>query len=154
MSSELFPTLGMSEDLLFLRILLISFLHFFHTKTIMGQSCDCEIATPFLAFSLSSFWRWALLVSTSSYLALYLGPSLGLLRVSHLPNMWYSMEPAPTSYLLRLPVSILSCGTQSFSPFPLPNTKSGTPLIPLPLTYPFSLPGPSLHPLMKKRFYM
>ena len=50
----------------------------------------------------------------------------------------------PTSYLLRLPVSILSAGPQGFSPFSSPNTRSGSRL---PLTSPpFSTcPPRSLH---------
>jgi hypothetical protein len=34
----------------------------------------------------------------------------------------------PTSYLLSLPVSNLSAGPHGFSPFPPPNTRSGSPL--------------------------
>jgi hypothetical protein len=54
-------------------------------------------------------------------------------------EMWfiYTMDTTQpfkmrTSYFLRLPVSILSAGPQGFSPFPSPNTRSGSPLLPLP----------------------
>jgi hypothetical protein len=47
----------------------------------------------------------------------------------------------PTSYLLRLPVSILSVGPQSFSSFPSPNTRSGPPPLPTPFPQvPSSIP--------------
>ena len=52
----------------------------------------------------------------------------------------------PTSYLPRLPVSILSAGPQGFSPFPSPNTRSGSPFLPItpPPSHLLSFPGPSL----------
>ena len=48
-----------------------------------------------------------------------------------------------TSYFLRLPLSILSVGPQGFSPFPLPNTRSG---FPFPLTPPYPVHFPSQVP--------
>jgi len=41
-------------------------------------------------------------------------------------------EDPQTSYILRLPVSILSAGPQGFNPFPSCITRSGSPLLPTP----------------------
>ena len=62
------------------------------------------------------------------------------------PQIWYFLEGAPTSYLLKLPVSFLSAGPQSFSPFPSPNNRSPL-LLPLPVHFP-SLVSPSLVELL------
>jgi hypothetical protein len=35
--------------------------------------------------------------------------------ISYLPDLWQIIEGTPISYLLRLPVSILSAGPQGFS---------------------------------------
>jgi hypothetical protein len=52
------------------------------------------------------------------------------------PGPWYILEGPFTSYLPKLPVSVLSVGPRSFIPFLLPNTYL---LIShLPLTVPFS----------------
>jgi hypothetical protein len=51
---------------------------------------------------------------------------------------------SPTSYLPRFPVSILSAGPQGFSPFPSPNSRSGSSLLPAP--QPLSPPVPPLLP--------
>jgi hypothetical protein len=66
-------------------------------------------------------------------------PSISLMHSrGHLPA---------TSYLLMLPVSILSPVLQGFSSFPSPNTRSGSPLPPTtPYTHPLSLTGLSLPP--------
>jgi hypothetical protein len=50
------------------------------------------------------------------------GPSLQVLKVSHQPGLLYILEGPSTSYLPRLSVSILSAGSQGFSPVsPVPN---------------------------------
>jgi hypothetical protein len=52
-----------------------------------------------------------------------------------------------TSYFLRLPVFIVSAGTQGFCSFPSPNIRSCSPLPPTALPpCPYSLPSPSLTP--------
>ena len=58
-------------------------------------------------------------------------------------------------YFLRLPVSILSAGPQGFSPFPLPNTRSGSlypQLPPTPSTFPHKSLPPS--PLVIAFFFL
>ena len=109
----------------------------------MGQRCDCGMATHLSLFLLE-------VGSISSLSLLYKsdfiqGPCLWVLRVSCFVGLFWKVPP--TSYLLRFPVSILSVGPQGFSPFPSPNTRSGsllpaTPALPCPL----SLPGPFLTP--------
>ena len=71
------------------------------------------------------------------------GPSLYVLRVSHLPGLLGFCRVPPTSYLPRLSVSILSPGLQGFIPFPSPNTRSGSPLS---LTPPSTFPPSSFPP--------
>jgi len=53
------PTLGLSLDLLFLRLFSISIPAFLSDRKIYGQSFDCGIATPSLVDALSFCWRSA-----------------------------------------------------------------------------------------------
>ena len=66
-------------------------------------------------------------------------------------SLVHSGGSPPNSYIwrMRLPASIPSAGPQDFSPFPLPNTRSGSPLFPTPSSpnpIHFFLPGASLPP--------
>lgn len=76
------------------------------------------------------------------------GPSLRVLGVSYLPGLWCILGGPHTSYFLKLPVSILSAGPQSFSPFLSLNTRSGhpPPLTVTPHPHPLSFPNPTLPP--------
>ena len=67
--------------------------------------------------ALSFYWRWTPQVPSSHCRALHLR-SLWVLSVSHLPGIWYILEGLPTSYLQKLPVSILLADPQGFSPVP------------------------------------
>ena len=62
--------------------------------------------------------------------------------LSHSKSLVHPGGLPPTSYLLRLPVSILFAGPQGFSSFPSLNTISGSslPLNPRPLSLPGSDP--------------
>ena len=60
---------------------------------------------------------------------------------SHFPEIFCILKGSPN---LRLPVSILSSDPQRFSPFPSPNTKSGSPLFPT--HYPLSPSSPTSLP--------
>ena len=77
-------------------------------------------------------------------IGLIYGPSPWFLRASYLLGLWYILEGPPTSYFLRLPVSILSACPQGFSPFPSPNPDQVHLSPGLPCPCPFSLLGPSL----------
>jgi hypothetical protein len=58
---------------------------------------------------------------------------------SHVSGAFWRVPP--TSYLPRLPVSILSGGPQGFRPIPTTTTRSGSPL-PCPTTHPILPPRP------------
>ena len=110
----------------------------------MGQSWDCGMSPP---ISLNWCHVFLLEVGFISTLCLLAGIS------SKVPpfDSWESLNsqvsgdfwsnPA-TSYLLRLPVSILSEGPQGFSPFSSPNNRSGSSLPHIPC--PHSHTGPSV----------
>jgi len=56
------------------------------------------------------------------------GASLWVLKVSQLPGLWYILEDPPISYLLSLPVSILTAVPQNFSLLlPSPNIWYSSP---------------------------
>ena len=69
------------------------------------------------------------------------GPSLWVLRFSHLPGFWYILEGPSTTYLPRLHVSIFSTSLKEFQSFSLTQYpimfSSLHPLSPFP---PMSLP--------------
>ena len=114
----------------------------------MGQRCDCGMATP----SLTWCPVFLLEVGSISSLSLLSGISSKVPPFESWESLTSQVSGAfwrvpPTSYFLRLPVSILSAGPQGFSPFPSPNTRSGSPLpLSAPQPCPLSLPGPSLPP--------
>jgi hypothetical protein len=85
---------------------------------------------------LSSCWRWALYVTSTYYQAFHLR-SLPLIPESLSPprSLVEFWRVLPTSYFLRLPVSILSTCPHGFST----NTRSGSPLLPHFLSCPLSL---------------
>ena len=112
----------------------------------MGQRCDCGVATQSLTCCPAFLLGWALY-------------SLSLLSgiSSEVPpcEFWESLTSQvsgafwrvpPTSYFLRLPVSILSAGPQDFSPLPSPKTRSGSllPTSTLSTLHLLSFPSPSL----------
>jgi hypothetical protein len=84
----------------------------------MGQSCNCRMAPPPSFDALSSCWRWALEVPSPYCWAFYPFDSWESLTCKVSGAFWRVL---PTSYLLRLPASILSAGPQCFSPLPSPN---------------------------------
>ena len=114
----------------------------------MGQRCDCGMATP----SLTWCPVFLLEVGSISSLSLLLGISSKVRSFDSWESLTSQVSGAfwrvlPTSYFLRLHVSILSAGPQGFSPFPSPNIRSGSPLLPAltPSTFPpKSLPSPPL----------
>jgi hypothetical protein len=72
--------------------------------------------------ALSFYWRWTLQVPSPHCKAFHLR-SLSLSPESLLlPGLLNILEGLPTSYLLRMPVLILSAGPQSFSLVTHPNT--------------------------------
>jgi hypothetical protein len=105
----------------------------------MGQSFDYGMATPSITWgpdflpqvgSISSVSQlWSISYKVSPFESLTSQFSGALQRVP------------PTSYLQRLPVYILSAAPQGFSPFPSPNTTSGSSLSP-----PYSIHFPSQVP--------
>jgi hypothetical protein len=115
---ELDDTLGLSLDLLFLRLLSISIPAFLSDRNNYGWEV----------------WLWYgnplphLMPCLPIGCGLYKFP---LPTIKHfIPLSPESLSPprsllysGPTCYLLRLPISILSIGPQHFSPFPLPNTR-------------------------------
>ena len=112
------------------------FLKFFQTGRIMGQSFDSGMATQsltccpvFLLEVGSTNSLSPLLAITSRVSPFEFSESL----TSQVSGTFWRVPP--TSYLLRLPVFILSAGLQGFSPFPSPNTRSGSLLPPLPLLF-------------------
>ena len=111
----------------------------------MGQRCDYGISTLFLT------WCPIFLLEVGSISSL----SLLFGTLSKFPpfDSWESLNSQVsgafwrvplTSYLPRLLLSILSVGSQVFSPFLSPSTRSGS-LLPW-SPYPLSLSGPSLPP--------
>ena len=74
------------------------------------------------------------------------GPSLWILRVPHLPNLWYILEGPPPSTSRGC---LFPC-PQDFSPVP-PNTWSCSPL---PLLVPFPTHVPPTFPLMISFFFL
>jgi hypothetical protein len=120
-------------------------LQFFQTRTLMGQTFNYEMTTPSITWC-----TIFLLVGCISSISILSGTSYKVppfesweCLISQVPGVIWSVPP--TSYLQRFPVSNLSAGPQSFSPFPSLNTRSGSPLT---LLIPLSLPGPSLLPLL------
>ena len=107
-------------------------LQFFHTGTTMGQCFDCGMATT------SLIWWPIFLLEVSSISSLSLLSDIS----SKVPlRSLVHSGGSPQTYLLRLPVSILSAGPQGFSPFPSPNTRSCSPITPTLSTFlPMSLP--------------
>jgi hypothetical protein len=108
----------------------------------MGQRSDCGMATPSLT------WCPVFLLEVVSITSLSLLSDISS-KVPHFDS-WESLTSQvlgafwtvpPTSYFLRLPVSILSVGPRSFSPFPSPNTRSASPLLltPHPIHFPSAL---------------
>jgi hypothetical protein len=97
----------------------------------MGQSCDCGMVTP----SLTWCSVFQLEVGSIDSLFLLSGISSKVPPIESWESLTFKVSGAfwrvpPTSYFLRFSVSILSAGPQGFSPFPSPNTRSGTPLPP------------------------
>ena len=95
----------------------------------MGQRCDCGMAIPFLTWCPV----FLLEVSSISSLSLLSDISSKVPPCESRDSLTSQVSGAfwgtpPTSYFLRLPVSILSDGPQGFSPFSSPNTRSGSPL--------------------------
>jgi hypothetical protein len=92
------------------------------------------MATP----SLTCCPVFLLKVGSVSSLSLLLGISSKVIPESLSParSLVHSGESLPhTSYLLRLPVSILSAGPQGFSPLLSPITRSGFEFTDVNLTY-------------------
>ena len=113
----------------------------------MNQSCDCGVATP----SLTWWLVFQLVVGSISSFSILSGISSKIPHFSLTSQVsgGFWSTPCPTSYYQRLPVSIISAGPQSFSPFPSPNTISGSPLPPntslsTPVHFPSQFP-PSIH---------
>jgi hypothetical protein len=118
-------------------------LQFFHTFTILGQSFDYGMVIP-----------PPLMPCLSAGGGLYKFP---LSNVGHFIPAFESWESLtskvsgafwrvpPTSYLLGLPLPILSVGPQSFSPFTSPNTRSVSPLPSTPHPLSISCPFLSSH---------
>jgi hypothetical protein len=114
-------------------------LYFFQRGIIMGQSCDCSMATPSLT------WCPISLLEVGSIISLYIqGPSLWVLRVSHLLGLWCILEDSHNLLPPEVACFHSFCwpsGLQSFSltqyqirfPFCPPNSP----------TCPLSLPGNS-----------
>jgi hypothetical protein len=99
----------------------------------MGERYDCGMATP------SFTWCPVFLlevgsISSLSYCQAFYLRSHPLIPESLLPprSLVHSGGSPQAPYFLWLPVSILSAGPQRFSPFPSPNTRSGSPLPPPP----------------------
>jgi hypothetical protein len=105
----------------------------------MGQSCDCGMATP----SLTWCPVFLLEVSSISSLSLLSGISSKVPPLESWESLIFQVSSTfwgvPPTYILKLPVSILSAGPQGFSHFPSPNTRSGSPL-------PSTSPSPSTFP--------
>jgi hypothetical protein len=138
------PTVGLSQDLLFLRLFSISIPAVLSDKNNYGSEFSLCDSNP-LPHLMPCF------------------PAGGGIYKFHLPTVghhlfesWESlifqvsgafwMVP-PISYILRLPVYILSAGPQVFNPLSSLNTRSGFPLSSLPTIPPsLSLPVPSLPP--------
>ena len=113
-------------------------LKFFKTGTIMGQNFWLWDGNPIPPVDALSFcWRWALQVSSSNCRTFH----LWFLPLSpenlSAPRTLIHSGWSPTSYLLKLPVPILSAGFQDFSL--IPSTKYQI-MFPCPLSH----PGPSL----------
>ena len=127
----------------------------FRQKQLWIRIFDCGMVTPSLTrFLLSLCWRWVLQVPSLHCRSFHLR-SLWVLRVSHLPGLWYILEYPPTSYVWRWPVSILSAGSLvsvlfpnpintwlcSLLPLPVPFPTQDTPSLSSPVTAFFSLPS-------------
>jgi hypothetical protein len=110
----------------------------------MGQRCDCGMTTPSLT------WCPVFLLEVGSIS--FLSPPSGILsKIPHF-DCWESLTSQVSGkfwrvpaiyYFLRLPDSILYAGLQGISPFPFPNTRSGSSLHLHSPPCPLSLPGPS-----------
>jgi hypothetical protein len=109
---------------------------FFQRATVMSQTFDCGMATPSLT------WCPVFLLEVGSIrpLSLLLGISSKVPPFESWESLTSQISSAfwrviPTSYLQRLPASLISAGLQGFSPFPSPNTRSCSPPQP-PSTFP------------------
>ena len=113
----------------------------------MGQSCDC-------GWHPSSSFDAVFLLEVGSISSFSLLSDISFMLPPF--EFWESLTSQvsgtfwrvpPTSYLLRLLISVLSTGSQSFSPFSSLNTRSGSPLPPTPsMPCLLSLPELSLPP--------
>jgi hypothetical protein len=99
-------------------------LKFFQKGTIIGQRCDCGMATP----SLTWYSVFMLEVGSVSSLSLLTGISFMVPPFDSWESLTSQVSGTfwrvpPISYLLILPIYILSAGLQDFRPFPSPNTQ-------------------------------
>ena len=147
------PTLGLWLDLLFFRFLSISI------PEVLSYRNNCEFrlwdGNP-LPHLIPFFLLEVVSVSSLSYFQAFDLRPLPLSPESlYLPGLWCILECPKTSSLWSCLFQYFSAGPHSFSPFPSPNVRPGSPL-PCPLSiFPPRSPFPSpfvlaLFPLLNR----